>query len=107
MENIPKPLKDQSKLKLCPHSLFELNVACKPVLFATLSVSVMFDAVDGRDNVSNDFSPKTLPTVSGNVGCRLFSKHLHVYFDLPNGMTVAKVQRRHDLSEELPGFFGC
>lgn len=25
---------------------------------------------------------------------------------LPYGMTVAKVQGRHDLSEELPGFFG-
>lgn len=29
---------------------------------------------------------------------------LEVY--LPYGMTVAKVQGRHDLSEELPGFFG-
>lgn len=44
--------------------------------------------------------------------CCAFRRYLMDFSDirpdiyLPYGMTVAKVQGRHDLSEELPGFFG-
>lgn len=52
-------------MELCPHAVFELSVAWKPVLFATLSASAMLDAGDERDN---DFSPETLQMATGNLG---------------------------------------
>lgn len=42
-------------------SFIEPSVACKPILRAALSGSVMFDTVDGRDN---EFTPENTSNIS-------------------------------------------
>lgn len=93
-------------MKLCPHSLGEINVACKPILTQLMNVIMSLTPPQKKKT--------KLPIVIGSLGRKLLSeifaagcgqKVQHLQSDLPYGMTVAKVQRRHDLSEELPGFF--
>lgn len=45
------------------------------------------------------FTPSTV--AAAMTGCFSWGCHL------PYGMTVAKIQGRHDLSEKFPGLFGC